>query len=148
MTTYVETAGRAAPVGRHITPLLWMLWSHPRVRAWLEAVPRQQRLKRLVFAGRLWECATRWAMRRLMDPDIDPGLMEKLCEAIDPAPFQLSAVAPPPEIERLVIEIGAQNGYDIARCQVTDEAVFELLHNDWPKSELWHREMQAWITAP
>jgi len=102
----------------YIDSLLWSLWDVPQVKAWLVEVPRQQRLKRLERIGQMWEGSARWAMMRSLNPALDPSVLETLTVAPDRVPFAPSSLQPPAALERLVMEIGARDGYDWAKCVV------------------------------
>lgn len=148
MTTYLDTA-RPACAERPlcIDTQLWALWDVPQVKAWLLEVPLQQRLKRLERIGQLWEGSTRWALMRSLNPELDPGVLETLTAAPNPGPFNPVHLTPPSELERLVLEIGAADGYAWA-AHNSPQRIELLAQVYWSKERVWHPELQAWMNQP
>lgn len=148
MTTYLDTA-RPAWTERPlcIDTQLWALWDVPQVKAWLLEVPRQQRLKRLERIGQLWEGSARWALMRSLNPDLDLGVLETLTAAPDPGAFNPSHLTPPSELERLVLEIGAADGYAWATHNSL-QRIEQLAQGGWSRGQVWHPELQAWMNQP
>lgn len=122
----------------------WDLWDVPQLKSWLLEVPRQQRIKRMDQAGGIWEGAARWTLLRSLNPNIGQDVLASLTLPTDPGPFNLDAVRPPAALERLLLELGAQDGHEWV-AHNSPERVWEIANCDWSKERVFHPELQAWL---